>query len=220
MALAFTEVLDLADNGVMDSSKATYIKSATMGAVGGALGPLGKLLASPLSKIGFYGLVSVTSDAAGQYISTGTVDPNEAFWVGLTGAFFTAAALFSTGAFNTPYGYNSDGAFNNSGDVVEGAGSKVTSNDIQFSDKLSNAQWQKQINSRGWSNDSIANTINEPYTTRVATNRATGNSATTFYNQNGSYIIRDNVTGKVIQVSDVANPNWAPDPSIIDPYLP
>jgi RHS repeat-associated protein len=114
------------------------------------------------------------------------------------------------------YGYISNGY---GWSLFNGAG-KVTGNDIQFSDKLSNSQWQKQINSRGWSNDSIANTINKPYTTRVATNRATGNSATAFYNQNGSYIIRDNVTGKVVQVSDIANPNWTPDPSIINPYLP
>jgi hypothetical protein len=103
--------------------------------------------------------------------------------------------------------------------AVEGAG-KLTGKDIQYSDKLSNSQWQKQITGRGWSNDSIANTINEPFTTRLATNRATGNAATAYYNQNGSYVIRDNTTGKVVQISDIASPSWIQDPSIVDPYMP
>ena len=97
---------------------------------------------------------------------------------------------------------------------------RLTGNDIQFSNKLTSSQWQRQISSRGWNNDSIANTINNPFTTRAATNRTTGNAATAFYNKNGSYVIRDNVTGKVVQVSNMNASNWAPDPSIINPFLP
>ena len=73
---------------------------------------------------------------------------------------------------------------------------------------------------RGWTNDSVKGTVSDYYTTRSATNRATGNPATVYYNKDGSYIIVDNVTNEVVQVSNKFDSNWAPDSSIINPYLP
>ena len=52
-------------------------------------------------------------------------------------------------------------------------------------------------------------------------NKATGNAATVFYTQQGSYVIVDDVTKAIVQISDNINPStWAPDLSIVDPYIP
>lgn len=67
----------------------------------------------------------------------------------------------------------------------------------------------------------VEDTVRNPYTTRVSTNKATGNSATVYYNKSGSYVVIDDVTKEVVQISDNINPStWIPDPSIIDPYKP
>jgi RHS repeat-associated protein len=78
-----------------------------------------------------------------------------------------------------------------------------------------------QLARRGWTREAINETVNNPFTTRAATNRATGNPATAFFRKDGSHVIRDNVTGDLVQVSDRTNPaNWIPDASIVNPYLP
>ncbi len=52
-------------------------------------------------------------------------------------------------------------------------------------------------------------------------NKAHGNPATAYFNQDGSYVVRDDVTGELVQVSDRTNPpNWIPDDTIVDPYMP
>ena len=74
---------------------------------------------------------------------------------------------------------------------------------------------------RGWSIQSVRNTVDNPYTTRISTNKATGNSATVFYNKNGSYVIVDDITKAIVQISDNINPSaWLPDSNIINPYRP
>ena len=74
---------------------------------------------------------------------------------------------------------------------------------------------------RGWTESTVKDMVNNPYTTRVSTNKATGNPSTVYYNQEGGYVIIDDVTKAVVQVSDNINPStWIPDPSIINPYKP
>ncbi len=73
---------------------------------------------------------------------------------------------------------------------------------------------------RGWTKELIHNTVNNPFTTRVATNRATGNTATAYFQKNGSYIVKDNVTNHVIQISNRLDPKWIPDATIINPFIP
>jgi len=51
-------------------------------------------------------------------------------------------------------------------------------------------------------------------------NRATGNPATAYFNKDGSYVVVDNRTNAVVQVSDRFNQHWHPDPNIINPYIP
>ena len=78
-----------------------------------------------------------------------------------------------------------------------------------------------QMNSRGWTEDLIRNTVDNPYTIRTSVNKATGNAATVFYTQQSSYVIVDDVTKAIVQISDNINPStWAPDLSIVDPYIP
>ena len=78
-----------------------------------------------------------------------------------------------------------------------------------------------QMANRGWTKDSVRNTVRNPYTTRRTTNVATGNPATVYYKRNGAYVIVDDITLQVIQVSDTFDPvNWISDPNIIDPFIP
>ena len=78
-----------------------------------------------------------------------------------------------------------------------------------------------QLSRRGWSTASVDETVNHLFTTRRAVNKANGNPATAYFNQDGAYIIRDDVTGVLVQLSDRTNSrNWIPDDAIIDPYIP
>lgn len=100
--------------------------------------------------------------------------------------------------------------------------STIKSSDLVFGSSTKSAQkLMNQMNSRGWTEDLIRNTVDNPYTIRTSVNKATGNLATVFYTQQGSYIIVDDVTKVIVQISDNINPStWAPDLSIVDPYIP
>jgi Colicin E5 ribonuclease domain len=83
-----------------------------------------------------------------------------------------------------------------------------------------NPKIAKQMANRGWTKSLIHNTINNPFATRAATNRATGNAATAFFEKSGSYVVKDNVTNQVIQISNKLDSKWIPDATIINPYIP
>lgn len=78
----------------------------------------------------------------------------------------------------------------------------------------------KQMLKRGWTKELIHKTVNQPFTTRLASNRATGNSATAFFQKDGSYIVKDDITNEVIQISNRLDPKWVPDATITNPYIP
>ena len=107
-------------------------------------------------------------------------------------------------------------------EVVEGGSSTIKSSELVFGSSTKSTQkLMNQMNSRGWTEDLIRNTVDNPYTIRTSVNKATGNSATVFYTQQGSYVIVDDVTKAIVQISDNINPStWAPDLSIVDPYIP
>ena len=98
----------------------------------------------------------------------------------------------------------------------------IKSSDLVFGSSTKSTQkLMNQMNSRGWTEDLIRNTVDNPYTIRTSVNKATGNAATVFYTQQGSYVIVDDVTKAIVQISDNINPStWAPDLSIVDPYIP
>lgn len=73
---------------------------------------------------------------------------------------------------------------------------------------------------RGWDKNLVNQTVDKPYTTRVSKNLATGNSATVYYDKSGHYVVVDDVTNEVVQISHRFIPDWAPDKNIINPYIP
>jgi RHS repeat-associated protein len=95
--------------------------------------------------------------------------------------------------------------------VEEGASSLFS----QIPSKIAN-----QMARRGWTKELIHEVVNNPFTKRAALNRATGNAATAFFTKEGSYIVKDDITNEVIQVSDKTDPNWIPDATIVNPYKP
>lgn len=76
-----------------------------------------------------------------------------------------------------------------------------------------------QMSKRGWTDDLLKSTRNNSFTTREALNKATGNKATAYFNKDGSYIVIDDITNDIIQISNRFDPNWFPDPTIINPYI-
>ena len=103
-----------------------------------------------------------------------------------------------------------------------GSGTKIKGKDIIFGSEAKSAEkLANQIAKRGWTKDLIMDTVDNSYTIRTSINRATGNTATVYYTKQGSYIIIDDVTKAVVQVSDNINPSsWVPDSNIVDPYIP
>ncbi|MCH5258665.1 MAG: hypothetical protein J1F18_02870 [Lachnospiraceae bacterium] len=102
------------------------------------------------------------------------------------------------------------------GDTDARSSRLVFGSNTKSAQKLSN-----QMSSRGWTEELIRDTVDNPFTTRGSINKATGNAATVFYTEQGSYVIVDNVTNEIVQISDNINPlDWIPDSSIENPYKP
>ena len=74
----------------------------------------------------------------------------------------------------------------------------------------------KQMPKRGWDVDSIDNTISKPHNTVVTTDtrydKISGarlnEPATAYINKDGSYVVRNDISGKIVQVSDKYKPDW------------
>jgi|GEM_PF-1452999 len=105
------------------------------------------------------------------------------------------------------------GTFSKS-DAVTGA-PVVAKLEVQINDKIN-----KQMKKRGWTEDSIESTVNDPHETSEAENKANGKEATAYFNEDGSYVTVENESGLIIQVSNRNDPDWAPDSTIKNPYLP
>ena len=99
-------------------------------------------------------------------------------------------------------------------------GSYARSSKLVFDSSTKTAQkLSNQMSSRGWTEQLIRDTVDNPFTTRQSINKATGNPATVFYTEQGSYVIADDITNEIVQISDNINPlDWIPDTSIVDPY--
>jgi RHS repeat-associated protein len=79
---------------------------------------------------------------------------------------------------------------------------------------------QRQLGKRGWSDSLIDDTISRPHATSPSINKATGIDATAYFRQDGSYIVRENVTNEIIQISNRNSSAWIPDSAIQKPYKP
>lgn len=78
----------------------------------------------------------------------------------------------------------------------------------------------KQLPKRGWTQRRVQSVTDRPVHTSPALNRATGNKATAFFDKNGAYVVRENATGDIIQISNRLDPKWVPDPTITNPFIP
>jgi len=72
-----------------------------------------------------------------------------------------------------------------------------------------------QMAKRGWSKESIDVTVSRPYRTaptkdtRFNADGTRNNSpATAYVNKDGSYVVRNNATGDIVQISNRNDPNW------------
>ena len=65
---------------------------------------------------------------------------------------------------------------------------------------------------RGWTQESIAERVGNPAETHSVWDYTTGSQqpATAYVRPDGSYVVVDDATGTVVQVSDGTNPNWKP----------
>jgi hypothetical protein len=66
-----------------------------------------------------------------------------------------------------------------------------------------------QMEERGWSDSMIDEAMSSPLKTAQTVDLSTGNSATAYFVSGNQYVVVDNVTGKVVQVSDLTDPGWA-----------
>ena len=96
--------------------------------------------------------------------------------------------------------------------------------DTKYEDKSISGLGSKNeayVKKRNWNMDLINNTYNYPYTTRQSINRTDNfHPATVYYNKDGDYIIVDDVTNELVQLSEYGNTAWQPDRDIINPYIP
>jgi RHS repeat-associated protein len=101
-----------------------------------------------------------------------------------------------------------------------GAGASRGSDLVFGSSSKSTEKLRSQMIRRGWTDRSVREVIDSPYTTRKSTNLAQGNPATAYYAKDGSYVVVDDVTKEVVQASDRIKPGWKPDQNIVNPYEP
>ncbi|MBF2441423.1 transposase [Listeria innocua] len=97
----------------------------------------------------------------------------------------------------------------------------IKSDNIKFGSSVkSTKKVNNQMKKRGWSEESVKSVVDHPHTTRKSGNKATGNDTTVFYDKDGSYVIIDDKTKEIVQISDKFDKNWVPDAGIADPYKP
>ena len=77
------------------------------------------------------------------------------------------------------------------------------------------------MSSRGWTEQSIRDTVDNPFTTRSAIDRTDNDlPATAYYGSkvSGDYVVVNNATGNVVQIGKANDPTWKPDASIENPF--
>jgi RHS repeat-associated protein len=90
-------------------------------------------------------------------------------------------------------------------------GTKLLGPGIQFSNKI-----ESQLAKRGWTKDLVESTVSNPKRTIpwLDTRFDSGiggrisEPATVYYSQRGGYVVRNNRTGEIVQISNRSDPNW------------
>ncbi|MEA4833244.1 MAG: colicin E5-related ribonuclease [Oscillospiraceae bacterium] len=98
--------------------------------------------------------------------------------------------------------------------ITEYTSPKKTKN-VEFSNKQSQYQWKKQMEERGWSINKILKVKDCPTTVGTSINRYTGNECTVYFNNKGGYVVIDNVTNKIVQISEYEMNNFTIDKDIV-----
>jgi hypothetical protein len=79
---------------------------------------------------------------------------------------------------------------------------------------------RKQMEPRGWTRALIEGTIRNPNQTgrtrdqRSAVKEKRDEPATAYFRSDGSYVIRNDRTKEIVQISDRNDPDWTPDSRI------
>ncbi|MBU3978754.1 hypothetical protein KJ980_07190 [Patescibacteria group bacterium] len=102
------------------------------------------------------------------------------------------------------------GALFAAGIIGPGGGYGQAAKGIKYGEKII-----KQMGTRGWTQEAIetliknpAKTIDVTDTRHLPSGTQLNDPATAFINKDGSYVIRNNKTGDVVQVSNRNDPNW------------
>jgi len=90
---------------------------------------------------------------------------------------------------------------------VDAAAADEGANALSYSAKIT-----KQMGTRGWTQDSISETVKNPAATHSVWDYTTGDKlpATAYVQRGGGYVVVNDSTHEIVQVSDLSNPNWKP----------
>ena len=86
---------------------------------------------------------------------------------------------------------------------------------VRYSPKI-----RRQMERRGWADELIKDTIRSPMQTgETVDHRTVGDQkrdepATAYFRADGSYVVRNDRTKEIVQLSDRHDPNWTPDDRI------
>lgn len=78
---------------------------------------------------------------------------------------------------------------------------------LSYSDKI-----RGQMGPRGWTDDLVEETIGSPARRETVWDLTSGSqeAATAFVRSDGTYVVVNDASGLIVQVSDRLNPNWKP----------
>jgi len=79
---------------------------------------------------------------------------------------------------------------------------KPNDTEWKFGKHKSETKWNNQKQKRGWTNDKITDTIKDGEQFPAPNKVNPGNGATRYQTKDGRYVVRDNVTKEILQVSD------------------
>jgi len=65
-----------------------------------------------------------------------------------------------------------------------------------------------EVTKRGWTLDSVKKVMERPLKTVEAKNSTNGNRATAYFKSENQYVVVDDVTGDIVQVSNLNDPGW------------
>ncbi len=77
------------------------------------------------------------------------------------------------------------------------------------------AKIEKQLRKRGWTQEEVETTVSRPYRTvktrdtrHLPNGTRMNDPATAYVNKDGSYVVRNDRTGDIVQISDKGKPGW------------